>query len=214
MIEVDDLAISFSGEIIITGMSFKIPAGSKATLKGPSGSGKSSVLMALLGFVKPLKGTIKINDHLQNSTTINQIRSITSWVPQELGFDLEFANDLLLLPFSFKLNRTALPTKQETDKMLIHFDLHPDILERSLKELSGGEKQRIALCSALLQKKPILLLDEPTSALDNKTKTTVTKIITQNNNLTVLSASHDDMWADHNDIVIDISNYKKLKKTL
>ncbi len=207
MIEVNDLAVKFSGKTIFSGLSFKLPAGTKAALKGQSGSGKSSVLMSVLGFVRPYKGTIKINGDFLNNTTIKQIRSITAWVPQELSFDLEYTRDLLMLPFSFKQNKNTYPAKHDTDQILKDFGLHPGILDKPLKELSGGEKQRISLCSAMLQKKPILLLDEPTSALDSKTKSIITRIITQNNNMTILSASHDDMWAEYNDLVIDITKY-------
>ena len=207
MIEVNDLAVKFSGKTIFSGLSFKLPAGTKAALKGQSGSGKSSVLMSVLGFVRPYKGTIKINGNFLNTTTIKQIRSITAWVPQELSFDLEYTRDLLMLPFSFKQNKKLYPAKHDTDQILNDFGLHPGILDKPLKELSGGEKQRISLCSAMLQKKPILLLDEPTSALDSNTKSIITRRITQNNNMTILSASHDDMWAEYNDLVIDITKY-------
>ncbi len=207
MIEVKDLEISYSGKSIINGLTFHVPEGYKATLKGRSGSGKSSVLMSLLGFVKPANGIIKINGYILNDSTIRKIRSITAWVPQELGFNLEYTHELLLLPFSFRLNKSSYPTQVEINNALTDFGLNPDILEKSLKELSGGEKQRISLCSALLQKKPLLFLDEPTSALDAKTKSIVTEIFLQNKNLTLLSASHDDMWAKYNDLVIDITKY-------
>ncbi len=207
MIEVKDLEISYSGKSIINGLTFHVPEGYKATLKGRSGSGKSSVLMSLLGFVKPANGIIKINGYILNDSTIRKIRSITAWVPQELGFNLEYTHELLLLPFSFRLNKSSYPTQVEINNALTDFGLNPDILEKSLKELSGGEKQRISLCSALLQKKPLLFLDEPTSALDAKTKSIVTEIFLQNKNLTLLSSSHDDMWAKYNDLVIDITKY-------
>ncbi len=207
MVEVKDLAITFSGKTIIGGLTFRLPDGCKATLKGPSGSGKSSVLMALMGFVKPSGGVIRINSSELNDSTIKQVRSITAWVPQEFGFNLEYARELLLLPFNFKLNKNCQPSQEEISGMLYEFGLSPEIIDKPLKNLSGGEKQRISLCSALLQKKPLLLLDEPTSSLDLNTKKIVTKMFTQNNGLTVLSASHDDYWAEHNDQVIDITAY-------
>ncbi len=207
MIEAKDLEISFSGETIVKGLSFYVPRGSKATLQGRSGSGKSSVLLSLLGFVKPVSGEIIINGQLLDESTVKQIRSTTAWVPQELGINLEYARDLLFLPFSFKLNKALYPTSEETYNILTLFGLHIDILDKPLKELSGGEKQRISLCSAFLQKKPLILLDEPTSALDAKTKSTVTKFFMQSNKHTILSASHDDLWAKYNDLVIDITKY-------
>lgn len=208
MIEVKDLAISFSDKTILSGLDFYLPKGKKATLKGRSGSGKSSVLMSLLGFIEPSSGIIKINGSELDSSTIKQIRSITAWVPQEMEFNLTYTWELLMLPFNFKLNKDCQPSQDEKSRMLLKFDLLPNIIEKPLKNLSGGEKQRISLCSALLQKKPLLLLDEPTSALDSNTKANITKLFTQNNNMTILSASHDDYWAEHNDIVIDITKYQ------
>ena len=208
MIEVKDLAISFSDKTILSGLDFYLPKGKKATLKGRSGSGKSSVLMAILGFIKPPFGIIKINGSELNNSTIKQVRSITAWVPQEMEFNLTYTWELLMLPFNFKINKNSQPSQDEKNHMLLNCNLSPSIVEQPLKNLSGGEKQRISLCSALLQKKPLLLLDEPTSALDSNTKATITKLFTKNNNLTILSASHDDYWAEYNDIVIDITKYQ------
>ena len=207
MIEVINLTIKYSEKTIINNLSFRIEKGSKLALKGRSGSGKSTILLSLLGFVKPAKGNIKINELSVNRSNIKKIRSLTAWVPQELSFDLRFTHELLMLPFNFKINKTALPSQKSVNYILEKFGLNPEILNEELKHISGGEKQRISLCSSLLQNKPIILLDEPTSALDNTSKAYITDIFMNNPNITVLSASHDDYWVNNNEQNIDITKY-------
>ena len=206
MIEVNNLTITFTGKTIINNLSFKIPAQGKATLKGPSGSGKSSLIMALLGFVIPSSGIIKINENILNNSSIKHIRSMTAWAPQELNFDFIYTRELLLLPFGFEANKSSFPSQNNINQTLEKLGLNPVILEKPLKNISGGEKQRISLCSALLQNKPILLLDEPTSALDLETKTKIAKLFSQSDQ-TIVSASHDDLWCKYNDTIIDITKY-------
>lgn len=205
MLRVENLQIRFEDKIAIEDLSFKLPQNAKAVLAGKSGSGKSSVLHAILGFTPIAQGEIWFMDLLVSPQNINKIRSMLAWVPQETGFGLHTANDLLFFPFTFKHNRKNSPDQNTANSMLEKLDLHPDIRKQNLSQISGGEKQRLALASALLQNKPLLLLDEPTSALDAHSRAIVGKQILGNENITVLAASHDQMWMDASSIKIHLT---------
>jgi putative ABC transport system ATP-binding protein len=79
-------------------------------------------------------------------------------------------------------------------ELLDRLELPVAITEKSVSELSGGERQRIALISALLLDRAILLLDEASSALDQTAKHAVIDLLTESQNLTILSVYHDRDW--------------------
>lgn len=204
MIEINNLSIRHGEKTIISDLSLHVARGSKMVFKGQSGSGKTSILNALMGFQPLAQGNITIADRRVSASTIAWIRSQIAWVPQELAFDLPLARDLLLLPFRLKKNRHLMPDSVAINAVLYQMNLSQDILEQPLNSISGGEKQRICLAAALMQQKPIILLDEPTSALDKATRQKITRQFCSLPNTTVIAASHDDYWIEQSDMVVDL----------
>lgn len=204
MIVISDLTLAFDNNVLVRSLSLTIGKGEKLTFKGPSGSGKTSILGALLGFTPLTSGSITIDGLTLSSENIRAIRKKVAWVPQELAFDLPTGRDLVLFPFSFKANKAKHPTKEAIEEVLDAMNLKPAILDQSLKQISGGEKQRLSLAAGLLQEKPILMLDEPTSALDKETRKKVTGLIHALPDTTVVAASHDDYWIEVSGKVIDL----------
>jgi ABC-type lipoprotein export system ATPase subunit len=83
--------------------------------------------------------------------------------------------------------------------------LKAELLENKMQDVSGGEKQRIALVSCLLLQREILLLDEPTSALDSHSKSKVMDYLFANPKLTILSSSHDPEWIARCSKIVSLS---------
>ncbi|HKL37761.1 MAG TPA: ATP-binding cassette domain-containing protein, partial [Bacteroidales bacterium] len=77
--------------------------------------------------------------------------------------------------------------------------LSESILKKNLDEISGGQKQRLAIASAVLLDKALLILDEPTSSLDGKSIQKAADLIFPQKDLTVLSTSHNKWWIEQSD---------------
>jgi len=204
MIKINNLYINFQTEIIYNDFSLIINKGEKVAITGRSGMGKSTLLNLLAGFIPEFKGQVSINNLTLNHKTINEIRKLIAWLPQEITLKFNTVNELFFAPFEFDLNKNKKPSKQEISELFNTFELSTNLLSKDLKEISGGQKQRIVLASCLLLNKPILLIDEPTSALDNSIKEKVADYIFNKKDLTVIAVTHDNYWAENSDKVVHL----------
>lgn len=143
--------------------------GSALGVFGPSGSGKSTLIRALAGLVKPDCGMIEIDGKVVFDSLENR------WVPpHQRRVGVVFQDARLFPHWSTEKNLRAGMTLEESgifafDHILDLLDIRP-LLGRSVQNLSGGEKQRIALGRALLAHPQLLLMDEPISGLDVELK--------------------------------------------
>ncbi len=204
MIKIKNLNISFNKEVIYKNFSLTLKKGEKLAIIGESGKGKSTLLNVLVGFIPDFTGEITISGIDLNAEKINEIRKITTWLPQETALNFKTVEELFFAPFQFDINKEVKPSKEEIDEICNAFELSKDLFKKNVKEVSGGQKQRIILASCILLKKPLLLLDEPTSALDQKIKKKVTDYILNKKGLTVITSTHDDYWIKNSDKVIHL----------
>lgn len=205
MIVFNHVSISYLHEKVLSDFSMEVRSGEKITLAGSSGSGKSTLLNAILGFVKPDNGEISVNNHLMSPKTIKTIRSQTAWLPQDLSFDIKHCKELVLFPFKLAANKANIPSDKELWRTMEKLLLDPQLLEKETNQISGGQKQRLMLTSILLLKKPIILLDEPTSALDADSTNALVEYIRQMKETTVIGCSHDPLWNNNMDRIININ---------
>lgn len=206
MIIFDNITINYPKETVFKDFSIRIAKREKIVLSGPSGSGKSTFLNAIMGFVTPVSGKILVNGEMINAQTVHNVRKHIAWLPQELSFDIKSNRDLVYFPFAYSLNRQTKPSETEINATLQALLLSPDILQKNTDEISGGQKQRILLASMLLLKKDILLLDEPTSALDATSVKALLALVFKQKNLTVISTSHDKLWIENMDRIINLKS--------
>ncbi len=195
MIEVERLSIH-AGQFQLRDVSFTVPAGRYAVLMGRTGSGKTTVLEAIIGLRRIASGTIRLGD-----------RDVTDWKPAVRGvgyvpqdgalFRTMTVRDQIALGLMIRKVASA-AIQQRVDDLANWLGIE-HLLDRKPFGLSGGERQRVALGRALSFRPQILCLDEPLSALDEQTRTEMVgllKRIQKESNVTVLHVTHNESEAE------------------
>ena len=194
-LDIENLTIAFDTRTTLEDFSLTVDQGETVTLAGDSGSGKTTILKCLLGFHTPSAGTIRINGQALSPRTVWALRTRIAYGPQEPDPGHGTVQDFLDQPYSFRANRRLEKDRRRLLELLERLFLHEGILDKEIPQLSGGEKQRVALISALLLNRPILLLDEATSALDDDAKSAVYGLLRDRKTMTILAAAHDSGWS-------------------
>lgn len=189
ILELQDLSVELSGKTILHDIDLRLDDGDKVVLQGPSGSGKSSLLKAILGIVPTARGRILYHDQEIGPDNIQSFRRQVAYVAQEPVLGGETALDALLIPFTFRHRRQETPSDERIERVLRDLGLTTSLLEQPATSLSGGEKQRLALARALLLGVTLFLLDEITSALDPESQEQIVSVLTSNE-LTILAVTH------------------------
>ncbi|OES46664.1 thiol reductant ABC exporter subunit CydC [Domibacillus iocasae] len=163
-IELKDVTFMYPGETrtALQNVSISIPAGSKTAIVGPSGSGKSTVMQLLLDMYTVNAGTILLDGNSIREIQAENIWSKTNVVLQANHFFYGTVRDNL------QIARERLKDEEMKDVLRLvelPFTLDDPVLEKA-ENLSGGEKQRLAIARVLLKRAPVWLLDEPSSSLD------------------------------------------------
>ncbi len=184
----DNVTFSYFEDPIIKNMNFKIEKQETILLQGPSGIGKTTIFMLLMGFLKPKSGNIYI-EYNNRKYPIN--RNLFSYVPQEnILFSGTILDNIYIL--TGKNEKEAIDALKITN---VYDELKelPQGLNTVLKErgsgLSLGQIQRIWISIALLSDRPILLLDEFSSALDEENEKIIMERLS-NLNKTIVFISH------------------------
>jgi molybdate transport system ATP-binding protein len=148
-------------------LTLDVGAGTLA-LVGPSGAGKSSVLRAVAGLLRPARGRVALDGDTWLDTTIG-----VDLPPERRSVGLVFQDYALFPHLSVRGNVAfGAPDRRRVDGLLERFRIR-DLADARPGEISGGERQRVAVARALAREPKVLLLDEPLSALDAHTKTAV-----------------------------------------
>ncbi len=159
VINVSNLTIDYGNERGIFNFNFNIEKGKCVALVGTNGSGKTTTLRTLMGFLKPNNGDAKINN-LDSWKDAKEIKNDVSYVPGEINFPDVGSGDSFL-----NIQRGFYNIKDETymDKLIDIFKLDTRV---PLRRMSKGMKQKVALVCAFMKDSDIILLDEPSTGLD------------------------------------------------
>lgn len=177
LIAADHVCVRFGGHEVLHDISMRVDPGEVVTIVGPNGSGKSTLLRTLIGIHPPSEGRITRRDGLR-----------IGYVPQRLQIDRTLpmtARRFLSLP----VRRSPAATTAALARVGV-----PEVAERQMTELSGGQFQRVLLARALLTEPEILILDEPTQGLDQPGEAAFYRLIDEVRRDTgcgVLMVSHD-----------------------
>ncbi|AQX30038.1 manganese/iron ABC transporter ATP-binding protein [Bartonella schoenbuchensis] len=172
-ISVQDVTVIYrNGHMALREVSFENPIGSIAALVGVNGSGKSTLFKAIMGFVQPSKGRIRILG-LPVKKALKQ--NLIAYVPQSEDVDWDFpvlVEDVVLMGRYGHMNFFRYARAQDREAVRSALE-RVDMLafaKRQIGELSGGQKKRVFLARALAQEAKAILLDEPFTGVDIKTE--------------------------------------------
>ncbi len=215
-IRFEEVSFSYNEKPVLKDVSFTVPAGKLTTLVGPSGAGKTTIVDLVTGLLKPVSGTVYVDDIPLGELDIKQWRHKIGYVPQE---------NLLLHDSVFKNVTLGDPslTEEDTEYALraagawefvseMPGGIHGTVGERGAK-LSGGQRQRIMIARALAHRPEFLILDEATSALDPKSQEEICETLRMlRGELTMLAISHQSAMVHNADIVYQVKGGRVMPK--
>ena len=196
---------------VLNGLNFELNAGDRVAIIGASGAGKSTLLNVLGGLDRASSGKVLLGD--KDLTSLEE-RALCNWRNKNLGFVFQFHH---LMPEFSALEAVAMPaqiagkTSKEAlvmaEELLLKLGLSERLHHRPSR-LSGGEKQRVAIGRALINRPLCLLMDEPTGNLDPKTAesvmTLMRDVVFEDTGFVIVT--HDPVVAQSTDRQYELSN--------
>ena len=190
--------------VILNNINLQLRAGEFKLITGPSGCGKSTLLKIIASLLSPTSGQIFFAERDITTLSPETYRQQVSYCAQTPSLFGDSVYDNLIFPWQIRRQQ---PDPKALVADLQRFGLAENTLEKSINELSGGEKQRVSLIRNLQFLPQVLLLDEITSALDEANKRNVNELIhhyVRDKNIAVLWVTHDKDEINHADNVITL----------
>lgn len=208
MITVENITKSFGTLEVLKGVNLHVAPGEIVSIMGKSGAGKTTLLQLIGTLDKPNSGRIVIDG--TDVSALND-RRLSQFRNQHIGFVFQFHQ---LLPEFTAIENVMMPAliagkgfkeaEKDAKELLDYLNLSDRIKHRP-SEMSGGEKQRVAVARALINRPSIVLADEPSGSLDSQNKQELHRLfqeIRQNFGQTILIVTHDEALAGLSDRVI------------
>lgn len=192
-LEIERLTVAYGRRQVLADISFRVEYGERVVLVGPNGAGKSTLFKALVGLVKPQRGTIRIHGMPLGAHT-----DCVAYVPQREDVDWRFpvtVADVVMMGRFGRLGWLKRPTRADRAAVERGMELMgvAHLARRPIGELSGGQQQRVFLARALAQEPHILLLDEPFTGVDVATQEATLSVLDalSDQKVTIILSTHD-----------------------
>lgn len=199
------------GPLVTRDLNFEIRKGSRIGLVGPTGSGKSTTLDILMGFLEPTQGQMLVDGTPVQGDRLRAWQRTIAHVPQSIYLsDASFAENIAfgMRPEQIDLDRVQQAARQAQIAGFIESCAQgygTPVGERGMR-LSGGQRQRVGIARALYKQASVLVFDEATSSLDNVTENSLMESIEAlNRDLTIILIAHRLSTVRKCDVVIEMS---------
>lgn len=192
VIEIKDLSFSYAGLPVLDRISLAVPERDFATVIGPNGGGKTTLLKIILGLLVPNEGTVRVFGR-----SPREARPRVSYMPQFATVDPLFPVSVLDVVLMGRLNKsrkTSPFTRTDRKEALRALDQVGlgELRQRPFSALSGGQRQRVLIARAIASRPELLLLDEPVANLDQQVERQFYDLLIRlNEQMTILLVSHD-----------------------
>jgi lipoprotein-releasing system ATP-binding protein len=217
VIKAENIKKSFGTFEVLKGISLEVPAKKIYSIVGASGAGKTTLLQILGTLSKPDSGNLEINGKTIGSMSDKELSRFRN---KEIGFVFQFHH---LLPEFTALENVCIPAfiakvpkakaEKQAKELLDYLGL-ADRFEHKPSELSGGEKQRVAVARALINRPSVILADEPSGNLDSANRNDLHNLffkLRDDFGQTFVIVTHDDGFAEKSDKIIRIKDGKAEK---
>ena len=203
---IENLTITRGSKIVIDKLDCEFLVGKSYAIVGPTGSGKTSLLLAMMGLLPPDQGSVKYDNISMNDHTQNLLWEHVTHVPQIQFFNGYSVREALTFYQKYPLPNEDLLKVLELASFEVDGIPKSRILDHPIGEnaqyLSGGQRQRLAIARALLKKCCFVFLDEPTSALDPTTAGQVIQNLKMQPDKCIILITHDSEIAELCDEII------------
>lgn len=193
---VDNISVTYSNaRLALYNATCTVEPGSITALVGPNGSGKSTLFKAIMGFLQPSQGQVRVGGFPVSKA---QKRQLMAYVPQSDEVDWNFpvsVFDVVMMGRYGYMNMLRIAGQKDRRKVMESLERvdMTDFRHRQIGELSGGQKKRAFLARALAQEGQVILLDEPFTGVDVKTEKKIVDLLMQlrDEGHTILVSTHD-----------------------
>ncbi len=212
MIVAKNIKKSFGSLEVLKGVSLEIENGKIVSIVGTSGAGKTTLLQIMGTLSKPNSGTLHIDG--VNPLTLKE-KELAAFRNKNIGFVFQFHH--LLPEFSaienvclpgYIANKSRTEVEQKANELLSFLGLS-NRLHHKPNELSGGEKQRVAVARALINNPSVVFADEPTGNLDSKNQEELHDLffsLRDKYGITLIIVTHDRSFARMSDVILEIKD--------
>lgn len=188
LLEIKEMSVGYENHVVLDKVSLSIQSNDFIGVIGPNGGGKTTLIKAILGLIKPFSGEIKLHIPKKNIGYLPQVNQIDKRFPISVIDVVRSGKADTALFSSFHKNTLE---KEKAEALLQEMGIIA-IRHKSIGELSGGQMQRVFLCRALMNEPQLLLLDEPSTYVDNNFEGELyLKLKELNSRMAIMLISHD-----------------------